>query len=89
MYSRGERVGRRAILKAGISLGILLSFCQESPGQENGAFSKLRQLAVSGKVAQGLTAHLDLSDPLRVYERVAVRRVISSSELHHRASCQR
>jgi Rieske Fe-S protein len=42
-FNFGEPVGRRAILKAGIGLGIQLSLGQESPGQEEGASQRPKE----------------------------------------------
>jgi rieske iron-sulfur protein len=42
-FNFGEREGRRAILQAGIGLGIQLSLGQELPGQEEGASQRPKE----------------------------------------------
>lgn len=62
MDSRGERVARRAILKAGISLGIALSLGQESPGQENGASQRPKEGDLLVKVGDATVTPLTPAD---------------------------
>ena len=62
MDSRGEGVGRRAILKAGISFGIALSLGHESPGQENGASQRPKEGDLLVKVGDATVTPLTPAD---------------------------
>jgi hypothetical protein len=60
--SCGERVGRRAILKAGIALGIQLSLAQESSGQEKGASQRPKEGDLLVKVGDATVTPLAPAD---------------------------
>jgi len=61
-----ERVGRRAILKAGIGLGIQLSLGQESSGQEEGASQRPKAGDLLVRVGDSTLAPLTPADiPVR------------------------
>ena len=62
MDSRGKGVGRRAILKAGISFGIALSLGQESPGQENRASQRPKEGDLLVKVGDAAVTPLTPAD---------------------------
>jgi len=70
--SFGERVGRRAILKAGIALGIQLSLARESPGQQNGASQRPREGDLLVKVGDATVTPLTPADiPVGVKQTMA------------------
>ncbi|PYU29091.1 MAG: hypothetical protein DMG31_18475 [Acidobacteria bacterium] len=65
-FNCGEPVGRRAILKAGIGLGIQLSLGQESPGQEEGASQRPKEGDLLVRVGDSTVTPLTPADiPVR------------------------
>jgi rieske iron-sulfur protein len=58
----GARVGRRAILKAGIALGIELGFAEASRGQENGGSQRPKEGDLLVKVGDATMTPLTPSD---------------------------
>jgi Rieske Fe-S protein len=59
-----ERIGRRAILRAGIAIGIELSLAQASRGQENGGSQRPKEGDLLVKVGDATTTPLTPSDIL-------------------------
>ena len=64
MGSCSEHVGRRAILKAGIALGIQLSLARESSGQENRASQRPKEGHLLVKVGDATVTPLTPADIL-------------------------
>ena len=65
-FNCGEPVGRRAILKAGIGLGIQLSLGQESSGQEEGASKRPKEGDLLVRVGDSTVTPLTPADiPVR------------------------
>jgi Rieske Fe-S protein len=59
-----ERIGRRAVLRAGIAIGIELSLAQASRGQENGGSQRPKEGDLLVKVGDATTTPLTPSDIL-------------------------